>query len=661
MAKSLREQLGKRMRAADGSRQLVFGGPEAEKAFAENQLLQQQLMTQGAPQALADARTEAANLLQQNLDRQQSQQQFERTARQDELSQQGRLALDQQRQADSRDEAIADLRLRNRSQRFNELDRQNQATRLAKQLELQENQYEQRRQDSQFSQNIQIGKSAESLLAEARKMKLSPEGEKELARLSSVYRSISRERGSMRPAQYESLMQDWLNDFEQANLSQYGLQSKPLSERVKEQFERVNIGGRDYEVFVDEDGRLQVNAAREDKDVESTGNYASLQERIANVASDPAVRQKVIESALAQIRARVGDETYNPTVSELQNEMLSVLKSQQAIQTMFDRMQMPVDAPATGIPTPAGAVSSLPDVPDMPKTYDVFFDENGKLQLTPSRNEDEIASPSDGMTQPVRNLNQSSDSGSSGKGALNRASEITDLNMNDYLFGGNEDDNTSSASDAPDYKNLKTAEELETFSADQDFSSILSKLGWKDPKGYRNTKRRLTEQADKDFYRAAKGQSEPISDEQVDELQTIMQEDLPDFIKSPSYKKLQEAVDKNATTDFEFRPDLLFDARHITKMIQAGIDNPLEKLTQGLIESLESGQDHIANSLASGARNQEFLAAPIYPRSSFENKPAEDLPLVWFDEKGMMYRRSPSDKKPKNPYPYPKYGAFRDE
>lgn len=602
MAKSLREQLGKRMRAADGSRQLVFGGPEAEKAFAENQLLQQQLMTQGAPQALADARTEAANLLQQNLDRQQSQQQFERTARQDELSQQGRLALDQQRQADSRDEAIADLRLRNRSQRFNELDRQNQATRLAKQLELQENQYEQRRQDSQFSQNIQIGKSAESLLAEARKMKLSPEGEKELARLSSVYRSISRERGSMRPAQYESLMQDWLNDFEQANLSQYGLQSKPLSERVKEQFERVNIGGRDYEVFVDEDGRLQVNAAREDKDVESTGNYASLQERIANVASDPAVRQKVIESALAQIRARVGDETYNPTVSELQNEMLSVLKSQQAIQDMFDRMQMPVDAPATGVPTPAGAGSSVP--------------------------------------------------------------ETTDLNMNDYLFGGNEDD-IASPSDGmtQPYQNLKEPEELDSFTKlDQNFKSILANLGWADPEGYRKAEslKRLKKQSDKDFYNAAKGQSEPLKEEQVEELRTIMEEDLPEFIDSLNYKKLQEAV-YSAGEDFEFRPDLLFDARHISKMIQAGIDNPLEKLTEGLIESLQTGQDHIANSLASGARNQEFLAAPIYPRSSFENKPAEDLPLVWFDEKGMMYRRSPSDKKPKNPYPYPKYGAFRDE
>ena len=581
MAKSLKDSLGRRMRAADGSRQLVFGGPEAERQFAEAQLLQQQLQSGNAAQNLAAARSEAAQITQQNLARQLADEQFRQNLAQEAQIEQDRLALDRQRQADQRAQSIGDLRLGAGRLGVDQQRLRNQATQYAQQLAMQERQMDQRDADQAFKQRTEVNRIAESLLSEARGMNLNEEGQRELAKLSSAYRAISAQQGRMRPAQYNSMMQDWLNNMEQANLSQYAERKKPLADRFRDRFDVIDVGGRLFEVFEDDRGGLQY--APVDPEEASTGLpvYGNIQERAAALQQNKRALSDKYNEAVDRIRTRNADKSYIPTKEEIGREMRMLLQEDQDLQdVMRDIAEGREETQTAGVQGMGGYANAAQQEPVSPSD----------MQYPP------LDKPAQGDYYTKRN--QDFDSFS------RYFTESAKAIANKLSFGKIGDGDHT---DAPKM-------------------------------------RRLTKPEDVQFYNAGKAQQQAVSEDQVEQVRTIMTDDIPKFVESDRFKQLQEMVTKYGD-GFEFKPELLFDANHIAKMVQVGIDDPLDKLAVGLITSLETKQDHIAKSSSRGQRYQQFLAAPIYPRDSFQDKPAEELPLVWYDEFGLMYRRKVKEKE----------------
>lgn len=684
MAKSLREQLGRRMRAADGSRQLVFGGPEAEKAFAANQLLQQQLMTQGAPQALAAARTEAANLLQQNLDRGQDQQQFAMNLAQQQAEERNRVAADRERQrlavaeaasragldqqridqaasefsetmdyqrgqdevanqlardrfqsdaygravdatfkeqqlaaqlqrdADARssderrqafaeEQAALDNRYRQeqaslddayrnrvadfgqmmdlsnlgmRQQQFQstqEFDReklQQEATQFAQQLSLNERTLEEGSASRQLTQNINTGKMAEQLLADARNMDLTDEGQRELAKLSSAYRQIAKQQVDMRPSQYNSLMQDWASNFEKANISQYQNVSEEFLPSFSERFQTYTdpTTNLQYEVYRTKDGEFQFNRINTESGSTSSGAkfYKNRQEFLEDVAQDP----KRMSALDKQIRDNLADDGVELTPENYAEAARSIADQALLSQEGFGQAYGNPDGPIYKLPIPA-------------------------TQETDTKQRQLYPSPEAGARTPTYSDRARSQQFSPGSKWFRG------------IFGG----------------------------------------------GAPTTKARRLDNTDNDlsFHNARKLNQTAFTKQDIEKREQVLADGKDAFFSSPEYKKLKSYADKGVSGGPLIDITRILDINAVTKIVRLGIDKPLEKLAQGMIEAIENGEDHIAyNGMGGGYLSSMNL--PVFPRESLEasGMRAEDLPDVFMDEYGKIYRkRIPRAPKPR--------------
>lgn len=92
---------------------------------------------------------------------------------------------------------------------------------------------------------MSVDTQANSALRAAREMNLSPEGKKTLADLAARYRDIQKQRTSLRPEAYQSVIGDWFADYEAADISQYDVKEMTPDE----QWQRGTITQPDGAVY----------------------------------------------------------------------------------------------------------------------------------------------------------------------------------------------------------------------------------------------------------------------------------------------------------------------------------------------------------------------------------------------------------------------------
>tara|TARA_Y100000389_G_scaffold48812_2_gene44363 strand:- start:1324 stop:3492 length:2169 start_codon:yes stop_codon:yes gene_type:complete len=238
----LRDALMRRMRNAEGQEVLVRGGPEAERAFAETQLLQKQL--KGNSQDKLGAAWEQASRLAADRIRQNEQNALAQSKQSADVRQrQAALNLDRQT-AESKarlDAGNLQLRARDSSQR-NQL-----AAQEAKQrADYQQSSIGLQERSANFRETAPMDERATSLLKQARGMKLTDDGRNALARLSSAYSKIQAKRSSLRPAQYNQLMSQWMDQFESSRLHNLVEQGPASIAEMMESGRIQHMGGGSY-------------------------------------------------------------------------------------------------------------------------------------------------------------------------------------------------------------------------------------------------------------------------------------------------------------------------------------------------------------------------------------------------------------------------------
>ncbi len=239
---NLRNALARRMRDAQGREVLVDGGPEAERAFAETQLLQKQL--KGNPQEELGAAWEQASKLAADRIRQNEQNALAKSKQSaDVRQQQAALNLDRQTaEAKSKlDAGNLQLKARDSFQR-NQL-----AAQEAKQrADYQQSSIGLQERSANFRETAPMDERATSLLKQARGMKLTDDGRNALARLSSAYSKIQAKRSSLRPAQYNQLMSQWMDQFESSRLHNLVEQGPASIAEMMESGRIQHMGGGMY-------------------------------------------------------------------------------------------------------------------------------------------------------------------------------------------------------------------------------------------------------------------------------------------------------------------------------------------------------------------------------------------------------------------------------
>ena len=596
------------MRAADGSTKLVSGGPEAERAFAESQLLQQQLITGDAQNKLASARDMASQIASQNIARQQAEQEALRV----DAERRARLALDQDAQAEQTRQNRARIQIdaadreqqnqlrlndqniaRARYAAAAQLDSdklQQSATQFAKNLALQEKQLEERQRSADFSQKKETDRIAEGLLKQMRSKKLTDEGQKKVAELSSIYRGIASNKSGMRGHQYDSMMQDWLDLAESANIDQYAVEQPSVTDEFKGNFGIADVGGQQYEVFRDADGNLSYER------LENAGPtmFRTYEERAARVASDPDAQAYYLEKARESLLARNPENT-DPTNSQLMNEIKNLVMRDQLLQNELLNFGQP-------------PVRKQFDEGNLSMGRDASVDMAGLMRA--AGNSIEPPSPSDGR-QKMK------------------------------------------------YPSPQDATKLPTWGgAKTDYGSMRKQL-FEEGGGFYGTDRsgmkRLTDPAERSFFNAMKAHRSPPSKEHQDRLNEILLNDVESWSSGSDMKKVKDAILKSKNP-FKYNERLLINRDILLKMIKAGIKDPLGNAAKGMAEAVATGQDHFGT-IGTPHYHRE-LNAPILPRKSFENLTGEQigkLPVIWMDEFGMLYQRDESSR------PKPEQKSYREQ
>lgn len=250
---NLRAAFGRRLRAADGSTRIVDGGPEAERAFAETQLLQKQLL--GNTQASLGSAWEQASKLAADRIQQTQQNDLARSSQSaDQRQKQDALNLSRQTAESKARLDAGNLRFRARdAEARNDLTSNEQRNRA----EYNESQVGLQERSANWKETGPMDERATSLLKEARGMNLTDEGKRELARLSSSYNKIQSKRSSLRPKQYNELMGQWMDKFEQSRLHNLKEKESPSISQMIESGAIHPMGNGTYWTF-DRNGEIQV-------------------------------------------------------------------------------------------------------------------------------------------------------------------------------------------------------------------------------------------------------------------------------------------------------------------------------------------------------------------------------------------------------------------
>ena len=597
MAKSLRDNLGRRMRAADGSRRLVFGGPEAEKQFAEAQLLQQQMTSGNAMQNLTAAQNNAAQIAQQNIAANMQDEQFRQQLAQEQRQAEDRLALDRQRQQAQQAEALGNLRLRAGTLDIDQQRLRNQATQYANQLRLQERTLDQRQAENELSQKTRISTIAEGLLKEAASLDLTEEGRVELSKLQSAYRAIQRNRDNMRPSQYNELMQDWMGKMEQANLGQYTNQQLPFAERAAAGFELIQRDGLTFLATPGRDGQVDYQLLSQDEAAAAGVQQRDLPYYVNRFRTDAKFAADVYDDALA-----LANSMLPPDAMPLQRLpegqefafIEQVLRSKVDLNRNLDSLLMP-QAPAGQQPAQGGAVQP-------PQTSGSMNDLRSMMQQQYG-NEDNIVSASDFPPPSAA------------------AAEPT--------YGG------SKLPYGLSWKRLWSGDDKQTgfFGTDRDF-------------------KRITAAPEISLKKSIDTHQKQMSDEETTIAQNVIREQIPMIVQSPQAKSLADAYQRSTGKQLDFGK--VFNPTIIANMLKLGIENPLQNLMDGVAEAMDEGIDHVGT--VNSASVHSMVNAPVIMRAAFENLDEkafrEKMPPIWYDEFGLMHAQEPQDKEPQ--------GSFRD-
>lgn len=615
MAKSLRDNLGRRMRAADGSRRLVFGGPEAEKQFAEAQLLQQQMTSGNAMQNLTAAQNNAAQIAQQNIAANMQDEQFRQQLAQDQRQAEDRLALDRQRQQAQQAEALGNLRLRAGNLDIDQQRLRNQATQYANQLRLQERQMDQKDAESGLRQKTEISRMAEGLLQQASGLKLSEEGLAELSKLKAQYRSIQRNRDKMRPAQYNEYMQDWMGKFEQANLAQYEERQLPLSDRAGTGVEVINKGGVTLLATEDADGNISYRELRTE-DATPTGQMPATRQAYAQrMLTDPSFADEVQARAVELYNQDNPDQIQATAVpSDLYPQYIErVLDETIARRRAITNMAAPLN-PQVGPPRPVQQYSPY---------------QQPEQGFVPSE-EDNIPSASDGQqVYPAPSAAQNLDTyggseyayGFGGGGGVARS---------DSFLGRNTGLPTTWADT---WKRFWYGDKKQSgllYGTENKFKRVL-------PKGSPAQKLKTTMDT----------HSKGITDEDMSVVQDAVLGEIAAVRESEQVQQLSQRYE--AVRGEPLNLERVFNEQLIVKLMKAGVEDPIGNLLQGVADAIEEGADHVGTFGSKLEHNT--LNAPVVPRSVFMELESKDfyekMPPIWYDEYGIMHRReSKPDPEP---------------
>ena len=608
----------RRMRDARGQEVLVRGGPEAERAFAETQLLQKQLMANPQLDKLSAAQEQASRIASENIARQQA----EREALRVDAERRARLALDQdaQREQATQDRARIQIDAADREQqnqlRLNEqninrarygaaaqLDSdklQQSATQFAKNLALQEQQLEERQRASDFTQKKETDRIAEGLLKQMRGKKLTEEGQKKVAELSSIYRGIASNKNAMRGHQYDSMMQDWLDLAEEANIDQYAMQQQSVGDQFAGEFSIVPVTGEDgitrqYEVQRDADGNLKYERLEQQ---EGTPMYGSLQERKMAVANNKEAQEALIERAKENLQLRYGKENpdYMPSMQEMFREVENILREDQAYQDRFRGMATP--------PAPQATLGG-------------------------------------------GNLSLGRDANVAGGGAA--GSGVGDMSaLMRRMGGGSEPVSPSDGRTPQSYPSPQDATKLPTWGGSvRDYGSM-GKFFKESGGGFYGTDRpgmkRLTDPSERSFFNAMKAHRTGPTKEHKATLNSIMLNDVEAFSSGKDMKDLNAAI-LESPNPFKFNPRQLLNDEILLKLVQSGAKDPLGNVAKGMAEAVRTGQGHYATHSTPSYHRE--INAPVIPRKAFENMTGEQLgklPIIWMDEFGLLYQRDESSR-----------------
>jgi hypothetical protein len=664
MAKSLRDSLGRRMRAADGSSRVVFGGSDAEKAFAANQLLQQQLMTQNAPQALTGARTEAAKILQQNLDRGQDQQQFAMNLAQQQAQERNRVAAERERQrlavAEAASRAGLDQqRIDQAAKEFSEtMDYRGSQDEIANQLardQFQSDAYG-KAVDATFKEQqlaAQLQRDADTRASDERRQAFA----EEQASLDDAYRN--------RVADFGQMM----------DLSNLGMRQQQFQATQELDKERLQQSATQFaqQLALNERTLEESSASRQLSQNISTGKMAEQllsDARSMDLTDEGQKELAKLSSAYRQIAKQQVDMRPNQYNSLMQDWATNFEKAnlsqyqnvnEEFLPSFGERFQTYTD-PATGL------------------QYEVYRKKDGEFEynrITPesgstssgvrtykNRQEylDDVASDPkkmkalDGQIRDVLDAENKEVTAENYAAAARAIAEQQLRSQEGFALAQNRPDGTVYGTPTPTpqeqepkpkqlYPTPEAGLRTPTYGSgarEQQFSP-----GTRWFRGFfgggaptLNARRLDNTEADEIFNNARKLNQTAFSRQDIEKREKVLADGKDAFFSSPEYKKLKSYADKGVAGGPPIDITRILDTNAVTKIVRLGIDKPLEKLAQGMVEAIENGEDHIAYNGLGGSSLSE-LNLPVFPRESLEAKDMrlEDLPLVFMDEYGKIYRK----------------------
>jgi hypothetical protein len=661
------------MRAADGSSRVVFGGTDAERAFAENQLLQQKLMQQGAPQSLAGARTEAAQLLQQNLDRGQNQQQFAMNLAQQQAQERNRFAAERERQrlavAEAASRAGLDQqRIDQAAKEFSEeMDYRGSQDEIANQLardRFQSDAYG-KAVDATFREQqlaAQLQRDADARASDERRQAFA----EEQASLDDAYRNRAADFGQVmdlsnfglrqQEFQYgkeldrEKLQQEATQFAQQLSLNERNLEESSASRQLSQ---NIGTGKMAEQLLSDarsmdltDEGQKELaklssayrQIAKQQVDMRPSQYNSLMQDWASNFEkANLSQYQNVNEEFLPSFSERF--QTYTDPTTGLQYE---VYRNKDG-EFEYNRINTGSESTSSGARFYKNRQEFLEDVSKDPKRMAAL-----DKQIRDVLADDGVPVTPENYAAAARAIAQEQLTSQEGFGQAYGNPDGSRYNIPNPA--------PQETDPAPNqiYPSPQSGARTPTYGSgarEQQFSPGTRWFRGFFGGGAPTLKARRLDntEADEIFNNARKLNQTAFSRQDIEKREKVLADGKDAFFSSPEYKKLKSYADKGVAGGPPIDITKILDTNAVTKIVRLGIDKPLEKLAQGMVEAIENGEDHIAYNGLGGSSLSE-LNLPVFPRESLEAKDMreEDLPLVFMDEYGKIYRkRTPPAPKPR--------------
>jgi hypothetical protein len=149
---------------------------------------------------------------------------------------------------------------------------------------------------------------------------LTPEGKLQYNKLAGALRGIQEQRPELRPGQYQGLLSDWLNNFDQAGLENHKITPPTIDDLMTKQMRPVMIpdgkGGQMFSghvIILQKDGKMDTRQVMPD---DKFGGHAAQMPEPRVYFSDPTNRAKAFKDAQTELEKEAQAEAMANSTAE---------------------------------------------------------------------------------------------------------------------------------------------------------------------------------------------------------------------------------------------------------------------------------------------------------------------------------------------------------